>query len=191
MFISPLRAKGIPTSFARAADVVEFLGLQSQFGEWQLQGLPTDPHSTQNAVILTKSPRPVYCIDPQRQALRWVLTLESQRLAAVQKASVTDAVTAVSASHSKSKTSSVAPAAAPALSEVLPVRADDAKLKDKLESALRTGGTFVLTLPVSSTGAPDSLVDSVLSLNVIMKGKSSFIMVGEHLVEFDPAFRCG
>jgi len=40
--------------------------------EWQLNGLPTDSVSTNNAVMFTRCERWPLCIDPQQQAKKWI-----------------------------------------------------------------------------------------------------------------------
>lgn len=40
--------------------------------QWQLQGLPSDAVSVENAVILANSARWPLCIDPQGQATAWI-----------------------------------------------------------------------------------------------------------------------
>jgi hypothetical protein len=75
--------------------------------------------------------------------------------------------------------------------ELSPIRMDDPKLKAFLESCLRDGVTCVLLLPASlSTVLLDPLVYSLLTKTVVNKGYSKFILLGEHMVEYDERFRC-
>jgi dynein heavy chain, axonemal len=61
--------------------LVDTLASPVEVREWQLQGLPTDALSTDNAILATRGSRWPLLIDPQRQALRWVrvLTAPNQR----------------------------------------------------------------------------------------------------------------
>lgn len=77
--IAGARTRALPSSFLRAADVTDFVTTPSQLGEWQLQGLPADAQSTQSGCILTLSSRPVYCVDPQGQGVKWILAMEKQK----------------------------------------------------------------------------------------------------------------
>jgi dynein heavy chain len=43
---------------------------------WIGEGLPADDNSVQNAILATKSSRFPLCIDPQEQALRWIINRE-------------------------------------------------------------------------------------------------------------------
>jgi dynein heavy chain len=56
--------------------VINFLVDQGTVGDWQLQGLPSDPLSTQNGLLVTQSARFPLIIDPQNQALAWLLCRE-------------------------------------------------------------------------------------------------------------------
>jgi dynein heavy chain, axonemal len=53
------------------------LGDEIKIREWQLQFLPTDPFSVENAIILSKSNRWALFIDPQLQANQWVKKMET------------------------------------------------------------------------------------------------------------------
>ncbi|CBZ27922.1 putative dynein heavy chain [Leishmania mexicana MHOM/GT/2001/U1103] len=45
---------------------------------WAQQGLPTDPFSVENGVIVSKSRRWCLCIDPQGQAVSWIRAMEKE-----------------------------------------------------------------------------------------------------------------
>jgi dynein heavy chain len=53
-----------------------FLASDGSIGEWNLQGLPTDYTSIQNGVIVTNSLRYPFLIDPQEQAMNWIMNKE-------------------------------------------------------------------------------------------------------------------
>jgi dynein heavy chain len=56
--------------------VLPFLASDGAIGEWNLQGLPTDKTSIQNGVIVSNTLRYPFLIDPQEQALNWILNKE-------------------------------------------------------------------------------------------------------------------
>jgi len=60
--------------------VIEFLVDIGTIGDWNMQGLPTDPLSKQNGIMVTKSTRWPLLIDPQGQALHWIRNKESDNL---------------------------------------------------------------------------------------------------------------
>ncbi|XP_018342049.1 PREDICTED: dynein heavy chain 2, axonemal [Trachymyrmex septentrionalis] len=66
----------IPTS--PNLDVKEFLVDPSTIREWNIQGLPFDGFSTENAIIVTKGTRWPLVIDPQCQAVKWIKNMEAK-----------------------------------------------------------------------------------------------------------------
>uniref|UniRef100_A0A7S1PHU2 AAA+ ATPase domain-containing protein n=1 Tax=Percolomonas cosmopolitus TaxID=63605 RepID=A0A7S1PHU2_9EUKA len=65
--------------------VTNLLTDESQIGEWSLQGLPSDEHSIQNAIMLTRSSKWSLLVDPQGQGSAWLKKreLESNNLVVV------------------------------------------------------------------------------------------------------------
>lgn len=77
-FQADLDRRRIPS--AAKLKLTDFLVDQTQVGEWQLEGLPTDDLSIQNAIMVTKSDRYPLMIDPQGQARKWILRREAKIL---------------------------------------------------------------------------------------------------------------
>ncbi|KAG1713125.1 hypothetical protein DVH05_028501 [Phytophthora capsici] len=67
----------------RGLALEEFLADAGSVSDWKLQGLPSDPLSIQNGMLVARSPRFPLLIDPQGQALAWVLRREAERLPSV------------------------------------------------------------------------------------------------------------
>jgi len=67
---SEMKSIGIP--YTDGLDLIEMLTDSVQIGAWQLEGLPTDDLSIQNAIIVTKASRYPLLIDPQGQAKTWI-----------------------------------------------------------------------------------------------------------------------
>jgi len=53
-------------------NIVRFLVDETKVADWQLEGLPQDPHSVQNAIMITTSTKWPLMVDPQGQALSWI-----------------------------------------------------------------------------------------------------------------------
>jgi dynein heavy chain len=79
-FISDLVTRGIPMSDSIKTDMVSFIVDQGTIGDWTMQGLPTDPLSTENGILVTNSSRFPLLIDPQGQALRWIRRREEANM---------------------------------------------------------------------------------------------------------------
>jgi len=77
-FTADCEARNVPVT--RKLDVISFLVDIGTIGDWNMQGLPTDPLSTQNGILVTKSTRYPLLIDPQGQALNWIRSKESENL---------------------------------------------------------------------------------------------------------------
>ncbi len=75
-----LRERKIP--FSGQIDLTDFLTDIGTIGDWNLAGLPTDPLSIQNGILVTRSTRFPLLIDPQGQALNWICNYEDHRMPA-------------------------------------------------------------------------------------------------------------
>lgn len=79
-FIADCEARGVPVT--RKLDIISFLADVGTIGDWNMQGLPTDPLSIQNGILVTKSTRYPLLIDPQGQALSWIRRKELDNMPA-------------------------------------------------------------------------------------------------------------
>ena len=46
--------------------------------QWVSEGLPADAHSIMNGILTTEASRFPLCIDPQQQAVHWIMTKEKK-----------------------------------------------------------------------------------------------------------------
>jgi dynein heavy chain len=76
--IPDCEVQGVPIS--PTIDVISFMVDLGTIGDWNQQGLPNDPLSIQNGILVTKSSRFPLMIDPQGQAVNWIKSKESSRL---------------------------------------------------------------------------------------------------------------
>lgn len=60
----------------RGLDVSTFLVEETEAGQWAVEGLPTDPLSIQNGVLVTRASRWPLLVDPQGQGRRWLARRE-------------------------------------------------------------------------------------------------------------------
>ena len=77
-FMRDLNERLVPVS--PKMDLINFWADAGTVGDWNLEGLPTDPLSTQNGILVTRSSRYPLLIDPQGQALAWIKCHEAARL---------------------------------------------------------------------------------------------------------------
>eukprot|EP01042_Synura_sphagnicola_P000006 gene6-7_t len=73
-----LKERQIPLS--SNLDLTHFLADIGTIGDWNLEGLPTDPLSIQNGILVTRSLRYPLLIDPQGQAINWICNHEETRM---------------------------------------------------------------------------------------------------------------
>ena len=77
-FIRDCNQRDVPVT--KDLDVTGFLTDVGTVGDWNLQGLPTDPLSIQNGILVTRSSRFPLLVDPQGQALNWIRNKEAENL---------------------------------------------------------------------------------------------------------------
>jgi dynein heavy chain len=77
-FTADLLRRKVPTT--PSLNVISFLVDEGTIGDWQLEGLPSDPLSIQNGILVTRSARFPLMIDPQNQAVSWLLARERANL---------------------------------------------------------------------------------------------------------------
>ncbi|OON14709.1 ATPase family protein, partial [Opisthorchis viverrini] len=73
-WLREVRIRRIPGS--PSVNLISMLTDQTQLGEWNLQGLPTDELSIQNGIIVDKASRYPLLIDPQGQGKQWIKNRE-------------------------------------------------------------------------------------------------------------------
>ncbi len=78
-FQDDLEKRGIPST--QDFELTQFLVDEGTVGEWNLEGLPSDDLSVQNGIMVTRSSRYPLLIDPQSQAISWILRREPDLLA--------------------------------------------------------------------------------------------------------------
>eukprot|EP00891_Asterochloris_glomerata_P001497 jgi/Astpho2/1497/e_gw1.00026.129.1_t len=74
------RALELGLSVSPAFNLQAALATAVEIREWNLQGLPSDSISVDNGVMVLQCQRWPLMIDPQRQANRWIRTMEGRRL---------------------------------------------------------------------------------------------------------------
>lgn len=86
--ISDCITRGVPVT--RDLDVISFMADIGTIGDWNMQGLPADPLSTQNGILVTRSSRFALMVDPQGQALNWIRNKEANNLPAWGQTTLSD-----------------------------------------------------------------------------------------------------
>jgi dynein heavy chain len=69
-FYSDCSKRGIPVT--KDLKVTKMFTDEAQIGEWALEGLPSDNHSIENAIMVTRSTKWPLIVDPQGQGLSWL-----------------------------------------------------------------------------------------------------------------------
>ena len=80
LFPADLAKRKVPVT--ENIDLTSFLVDRVVIGDWNSEGLPTDPLSIQNGIMVSRSTRYPLLIDPQGQGLKWVLERENRHRAA-------------------------------------------------------------------------------------------------------------
>lgn len=70
------KVKQVGVSTSNDFNFATFMAPAVEIREWNLQGLPTDPFSSENGVLVTRTKLWPVMIDPQGQANRWIKTME-------------------------------------------------------------------------------------------------------------------
>ena len=73
-WMGAVQGRKIP--FTAGFNFSDFMAKPTDVRQWQIQGLPSDTFSTENAVIVTRCERWPLMVDPQEQAKRWLLQFE-------------------------------------------------------------------------------------------------------------------
>ena len=79
-YAADCETRGVPVT--QNLNIIEFLADIGTIGDWNQEGLPTDPLSIQNGILVTRSSRFPLLIDPQGQAVNWITEREKERLPA-------------------------------------------------------------------------------------------------------------
>ena len=77
-FSADCRKRNVPIT--KDLDVISFLVDIGTIGDWNQDGLPTDPLSIQNGILVTRSARYPLLIDPQGQAITWLKNKEAKKV---------------------------------------------------------------------------------------------------------------
>merc|ERR1711871_545204 len=87
-FIADCLNRNVPVS--RDLDVISFMVDIGTIGDWNMQGLPADPLSIQNGILVTRSSRFPLMIDPQGQAINWIKNKEAANVPIWGQTTLTD-----------------------------------------------------------------------------------------------------
>lgn len=87
-FVADCQSRNVPVT--AGLDIISFMVDIGTIGDWNMQGLPADPLSIQNGILVTRSSRFPLMIDPQGQAINWIKNREASNVPAWGQASITD-----------------------------------------------------------------------------------------------------
>jgi dynein heavy chain, axonemal len=73
------QSKSFDIPFSPDFSFDQFIGKPTDIRDWSIQGLPSDPFSAENGIIVTKGRRWPLMIDPQGQANNWIRNMERKR----------------------------------------------------------------------------------------------------------------
>ena len=77
-FVADCQRRNVPIT--AGLDIIYFMVDIGIIGDWNQQGLPADPLSIQNGILVTKSSRFPLMIDPQGQAINWIKQKEASNV---------------------------------------------------------------------------------------------------------------
>jgi dynein heavy chain len=77
-YIADCVRRNVPVS--EGMDVTTFLADVGTISDWNIQGLPSDNLSTQNGILVTECSRYPLLIDPQGQAISWLMNKEAENM---------------------------------------------------------------------------------------------------------------
>ena len=86
--IADCLSRGVPIT--KDLEVISFMVDIGTIGDWNMQGLPADPLSIQNGILVTRSSRFPLMIDPQGQALGWIRNREALNVPTWGQTTLTD-----------------------------------------------------------------------------------------------------
>lgn len=86
--VTDCQLRGVPITVG--LDIISFMVDIGTIGDWNMQGLPADPLSIQNGILVTRSSRFALMIDPQGQALSWIKNKEAQNVPIFGQTTLTD-----------------------------------------------------------------------------------------------------
>ncbi|XP_052827203.1 dynein axonemal heavy chain 7 [Octopus bimaculoides] len=87
-WVKEIKESGVPCT--DEFSLVHTLGEPVKIREWNINGLPTDTFSIENAIIITNARRWPLMIDPQGQANKWIKNMEKANNLSVVKTSDSD-----------------------------------------------------------------------------------------------------
>jgi dynein heavy chain, axonemal len=87
-FVDDCNRRGVPVT--SGLDIISFMVDIGTIGDWNMQGLPADPLSIQNGILVTRSSRFPLMIDPQGQAINWIKNREASNVPTWGQTSLTD-----------------------------------------------------------------------------------------------------
>jgi dynein heavy chain len=76
--VNDCQMRGVPITVG--LDIISFMVDIGTIGDWNMQGLPADQLSIQNGILVTRSSRFPFMIDPQGQALSWIKKKEANNV---------------------------------------------------------------------------------------------------------------
>jgi len=86
--VEDAQMRGVPITVG--LDIISFMVDIGTIGDWNMQGLPADPLSIQNGILVTRSSRFALMIDPQGQALSWIKNKEATNVPLFGQTTLTD-----------------------------------------------------------------------------------------------------